>query len=443
MSRISSRTESMSVVVTTTLIAALLALVAVPEEVEAAPKVKQRGDIVISENGAFDKEHGVRRGNGTRSNPYVISNWDVSNIILRDTSRYVVIKNNVIRNQLVLNWNGDRVDIHHNEVGDLRVNQNVPRTGDATDGKIHHNTFGLVGQLRHWDGVFERNKIGSPTLLAKRGSYKAMQVDGFHGSKLRNNTIFGYVDVKLHGHHHGSGFTRGSHYHGGEDGYEGSGPHRHSVDHSRRYHQVQISNNKIYSDHAWALRYYDQAHAGDDRTNASETNKFLNCPHVHFTRVAIEKNVLQGGGVVVDVFNAFDENHWGTKRGSVKIRGNRVTLDRDVEDLVYSRSGITVRQAVDIDLHIAGNYVDGVDMVEENDVLGLESRLNKGAGINLLGLDEARVHIHDNRVTHREFGILAANFSKSVRWWVDGLKTYDVSKPVQYDDSVKNPPNKS
>lgn len=434
-------TKSLAVVAVTIFLAALVALVWESPSANAAPKLKQRGDIVIANDGDFDKDHGVRAGKGTRSNPFVISNWDVSNIILKDTAKYVVIKNNVVRNQLVLDWNGNRVNIHHNEIGDLRVNQNVERTGEATDGKIHHNKFRVVGQLRHWDGVFERNVVGSPSLLAKRGTNKAMQVDGFHGSKLRKNTIFGYVDVKLHGHHHGSGFHKGSHFHGGEDGYEGNGPHQHSVDHSRRYHQISIKNNKIFSDHAWALRYYDQAHAGDDRTNASETNKFLNCPHVHFTRVSMAGNILEGGGLVVDVFNAFDENHWETKRGHVAIQNNRITLDRDIEDAVYSRSGITVRQAVDIDLHIGGNSITGADMVKENDVLGLESKLNLGAGINLLTLDEARVYIHDNRVMHREFGVLATQFSKSVRWWVDGLRTSDVSKPVQYDNSVKNPPN--
>ena len=441
MSTITARARIGVLATVTALVAALLVIAAAPDRVSAAPKVKPRGDIVIANDGDFDKDHGVRAGKGTRSNPYVIANWDVSNIVLKDTSKYLVIRNNVIRNQLVLDWNGDRVNIHHNEIGDLRVNQNVARTGEATDGRIHDNKFGVVGQLRHWDGVFERNVVGSPSMLAKRGPNKAMQVDGFHGSKLRNNKIFGYVDVKLHGHHHGSGFNKGSHFHGGEDGYEGSGPHQHSVDHSRRYHQIKISNNKIYSDHAWALRYYDTQHTADDRTNASETNKFLNCPHVHFTHVTMAHNILEGGGLVVDVFNAFDENHWETKRGSVTLQGNRITLDRDIEDALFSRSGITVRQAVDIDLHIAGNTVDGADMVQEQDVLGLESKLNMGAGINLLTLDEARVHIHDNRVTHREFGVLASQFTKSVRWWVGGLKTSDVSKPVQYDNSVKNPPN--
>lgn len=421
--------------------AALAASISVPAA-GAAPKLQQRGDIFIANDGDFDKDHGVRRGEGTNASPYVISNWDVSNLVIKDTSKYVVVKDNRVTNTLVLDWNGDRVGVHHNDIGDLRVNQNVKRTGEATDGHIHHNAFGVVGQLRHWDGVFERNTIGSPSLLSKRGSYKAMQVDGFHGAKLRNNTIYGYVDVKLHGHHHGSGFGKSSHYHGGDGAYDaGHGEHKHSVDHSRRFHQISISNNKIFSDHTWALRYYDQAHTADDRTSPSETNKFLNCPHVHFTRVAIKNNKLNGGGLVVDVFNAFDENHWGTKRGSVDILNNRISLDRDVEDLLFSRNGITVQQAVDLNLHIADNSIQGPDMVSEGDALGLESKLNAGAGINLLVLDKARVHIHDNLVTHRDFGVLASQFTKSVKWWVNGLKTADVEKKVHYDESVANPPN--
>jgi hypothetical protein len=408
----------------------------------AAPKKQQRGEIFIASDADFDREHGIRSGKGTRRSPYVIANWDVSSITIKDTSKYLVIRNNTVSNQLVLDWNGNRLNVHHNDIGDLRVNQNVPRKGEVTDGRIHHNDFGIVGQLRHWDGVFERNTIGSNDVLAGRGAFKAMQVDGFNGSKLRNNKIFGYVDVKLHGHHHGSSFGKSSHYHGGE-GYGDHMPadHQSGVDHTKRYHRVDISNNNITSDNTYALRYYDQAHTGDDRTNASETNKFLNCPHVHFTRASIKGNQLKGGGIAVDVFNAFDENHWGTKRGRMDIRNNRISLDRDVEDLLFSRSGITVQQAVDIDLNIIGNRIFGPNMVEEGDVLNLEGKLNKGAGINLLVLDKGRVKIMNNLVTSRGFGVLATQFTKSVRWWVKGLKTADVEKAVQYDDSVKNPPN--
>jgi hypothetical protein len=420
---------------------ALLAILGSPVAA-AAPKTERRGEIFIANDADFDREHGIRNGKGTRRSPYVISNWDVSSITIKDTSKYLVIRNNVVSNQLVLDWNGDRVDIHHNDVGDLRVNQNVPRTGGVTDGRIHHNHFGIVGQLRHWDGVFEKNTIGSADVLAGRGAFKAMQIDGFNGSKIRNNKIFGYVDAKLHGHHHGSSFGKSSHYHGGEGYGEHMVHHDSGVDHTKRYHRVEIANNNITSDNSYALRYYDQAHTGDDRTNASETNKFLNCPHVHFTRATIKGNQLKGGGIVVDIFNAFDENHWGTKRGRMNILNNRISLDRDVEDLLFARSGITVQQAVDIDLNIIGNRVFGPKMVEEGDILELESKLlNKGAGINLLTLDKGRVQIRKNLVTSRTFGVLATQFTKSVRWWVKGLKTADVEKAVQYDSSVKNPPN--
>ena len=423
--------------------AALAGFVSAPVA-SAAPKLEQRGDIFIAGDADFDKEHGVRSGKGTKARPYVISNWDTSSIIIKDTSKHFVVRNNRISSQLILDWNGDRANVHHNVVNDLRVNQNVPRKGAATDGKIHHNKFSVVGQLRHWDGAFVNNTIGSPLLLSKRGTYKALQFDGFHGSKFSENKIYGYVDVKLHGHHHGSGFNKGSHYHGGEGEGEAGHPEGHqqkAVDHSRRYHDLAISNNKIFSDHAYALRYYDLDHAADDRTNASETNKFLNCPHVHFTQIAIKNNQLQGGGLVVDVFNAFDENHWDTKRGSVDIRNNTITLDRDVEDLVFSRSGITIQQAVDVNVQIAGNRVDGADMVEENDPLKLESKINRGAGVNLLALDKANVRIHDNLVRHRTIGVLASQFTKSVKWWVKDLRTADVEKRVQYDDTVSNPPN--
>jgi hypothetical protein len=415
-------------------------LVAIAAPAFAAPEPQRRGDIFISSNKDFDKDHGIRWGKGTRKDPYVIANWDVSSIVIKDTSKFLEIRDNVVSNQLVLDWNGDRLNVHHNAVSDLRVNQNVERTGEQSSGRIHHNTFGIVGQLRHWDGAFENNKIGTQDLLQGKGVFKAMQLDGFHGSQVRNNTIFGYVDVKLHGHHHGSGFKKESHYHGSPEGYDHHGSHQHSVDHSRRYHQIMIKNNTITSDNTYSLRYYDRDHTADDRTNASETNKFLNCPHVHFTKVAIQGNNLKGGGLVIDVFNAFDENHWETKRGRVDIKNNRISLDRDHQDLLFARNGITVQEAVDVDVHIVGNRVFGPDMVAENDILNLEGKVaNFGAGIALRIIDQARIYVKDNLVSHRDVGVSALQFTSSVRWWVKNLKTADVEKKVERDGSARPP----
>ena len=203
----------------------------------------------------------------------------------------------------------------------------------ATGGRIANNTFGIVGQLRHFDGVFEDNLVkGDTSLFGEVFSNQAVQFDGFHGSRFRNNTIYGFVDVKLHGHHHGSGFQEGSHYHGAEaekeeaDAHAMHGP---DVDHTKRYHEVFITNNKIFADGMYALRYTDQAHAGDDRTAPSETNPDLNKSHTHFTRVHLVGNKLTGAGLMVDIFNADDERHIGTQTGLVDIRDNVITLERE------------------------------------------------------------------------------------------------------------------
>lgn len=412
------------------------------EEHPAGPRARElepRGAIVIESNDQFDAEHGVRRGNGTPSNPYVISGWEMPSLVIRDTSAWVTIKDNVITGTVVLNWTGDGLRLVHNSIGDLRVNQNVERKGDATDGLIAANTFGVVGQLRHFDGVFTRNVVGSKDLLFEHPRRQAVNLDGFNGARFTHNTIYGSVDATLHGHHHSSGFGGNSHDHDTVR-EEGMGYHHgHRVDHSERYHELAIIGNVIYSADTWALRYNDRAHQANDRTAASEPNKLLNCPHVHHTRVHLNDNELIGAGLWVDVFNADDDNHWNTERGFVEVRGNSITLDRDFGDVLGGRYGIVVQQAVDVTLRVTGNRIHGADALGEEDLLGLESRLNKAAGIRLDRIADADLYIERNEVAHRTYGVHASNFPKSVRWWVNSLTVGDVERAVFYEN-VKNPP---
>lgn len=412
----------------------------------AAPAADRKPDprdaILIQSAGDFNPANGVRSGSGTKDDPYVIANWEVPSLLIRNTNRWVTIQDNVVTGQMVLDWIGHGVRVVRNDVGDLRVNQNVERTGPATDGYIGHNTFGLVGQLRHFDGVFERNLVGTPDIVAKRPSFKAVQFDGFNGARFRNNEIYGYVDVKLHGHHHGSGF--GGHSHDHHATYDANGVPMHAgdqghVDHSRRYHEVFISGNEIHSDHDWGLRYYDRAHTGDDRTAASETDKNLNCPHVHFTRVHLTGNRMIGSGIAIDVFNASDDNHWTTERGSVEIRDNEIKLERAATELLRGVHGILVQEAVDVDVDITGNYIVGPSTSGEQDLLGLDKELHRGSGIKLHALDQANVRIVDNLVEQRMYGVDATSFTGSVRWIVRNLKVVGVKEKVHSDESVRNP----
>ncbi len=408
-------------------------------------KLRSRGDIVIDSNDDFTHENGVISGKGTKDKPFVISNWSLPTLIIRNTSSWVTIRNNDIAGQLVLDWIGHGTRVHHNNIGDLRVNQNVERTGMMTGGVISNNQFRVVGQLRHWDGIFEDNIVGTKDVLFRTPNFRAVNFDGFNGSHFRHNTIFGYVDVRLHGHHHGSGFGGSSHDHAGEyeadpehAGHHGMGP-----DHTKRWHEVFFYANEIHSDYSWALRYTDTDHTANDRTAASETNKLLNCPHVHHTKVHFTNNDLIGSGLLVDVFNATDDNHWGTTTGVVELANNNIKLERDARELLGGRYGIVVQQAVDLKLNIKNNQILGPNMVGEDvDLLKLEKKLNKGAGILLQNLDYAKVKLLGNEVASRMYGVQATQMTEHVRWLIKNLKTIDVDEDVHYDESVARRPKK-
>src|ERR1041384_7111869 len=115
----------------------------------------------IGEDRVFNPKNGVRDGSGTLADPYVISGYYVTgDLYLQDTDACFLITGNYISGQLSLNWNGQCVWVHHNFIGDLRVNENVKRTGDDTGGLIEDNQIAYVGQIRHYDGEVRNNVIG-------------------------------------------------------------------------------------------------------------------------------------------------------------------------------------------------------------------------------------------------------------------------------------------
>ncbi len=438
--RVLSMTIALLMTAAISLIVPTASSVASPRRGAAGP-IEPRGAIIINSDSEFTADQGVRSGIGTKENPYVISGWSVPSLQIRNTGKWVTIRDNQVTGTMILDWTGPGLDLHNNDIGDLRVNQNVERTGAATTGHISGNHFNTVGQLRHWDGIFDNNQIGSPNNL-KLAQRRAFLIDGFNGSVIRNNVIYGYVDMKLHGHHHGGGFGDASHDHSGGEMAPMPGMDHGMVDHSKRYHEGWFVNNKIFAEHDWALRYYDTAHAGDDRTNASETDKLLSCPHIHYTRVHLSNNQLNGSGIWVDAFNAPDENHWDTARGLVQITDNDINLTRDASDLIAGRFGIYVRQAVDVNLQIAENTIMGPNSVgREEDLLSLEEQLlGRGAGIRLDFLDQSNVFIGSNHVGYRTFGVQATNLSPTVTWRIRGLTTEGVSKDVEYDKTVSKRP---
>lgn len=422
-------------------IAAILAIIATLVSLPAVPagadqRHEPRPDIVIKTDFDFNADHGVRSGSGTVSDPFVISGWNVNNLRISNTNSYVVIADNIVRSGMVLNWIGDRVHVFGNTVHDLRVNQNVRRTGESTSGMIHDNYFDVVGQLRHWDGIFENNTVGreSNDPMRRVFRFRAVNFDGFNGARFRNNTIYGYMDARLHGHHHSSEFGGGSHYHG-----ESAQGHSEMLDHSQRYHEVWITGNTIHAEGGYGLAYLDTGHAGNDRTNGgSERDEALNGRHVHYTRVHIEDNTLVGAGININTFNANDQNHTSTAPGLVEIERNEITLmDSDLYPW-SSANGISASTAKDITLRVIDNRIGFAE--REFDPLALQASMDRAAGINLSGFDLGTIYLYGNSVSDRYYGVRAARFSETVRWFVDDLETSGVEESVYWDSSVHNPP---
>jgi hypothetical protein len=102
--------------------------------------------------------------------------------------------------------------------------------------------------------------------------------------------------------------------------------------------------------------------------------------------------------------------------------------------------GIVLSQVVDADVRVVGNTIE-TGATEGLGGLGLFRDNDQGAGVRLGTFDKARIYLIDNRIVARPYGIVATGFTKSVRWWIKGLRTEDVATPVYYDEaSVPNKP---
>jgi hypothetical protein len=387
-------------------------------------------DVTISANSDFTAANGVRSGNGTKSHPYVISGWQFPNLTIQNTDKYVSIHDNTITGLLVLDWIGNRLTMERNTVNNLRSNQNVARTGLPTNGVMTHNTFHVVGQLRHWDGLFAYNVVGDQSTTG----IQAVNFDGFNGAHFVHNTIYGWVDATLHGHHHSSGWGEPSHNHATHTPDSELSVHRY------RYHEVFIADNTIHSTGSYALAYLDTNHSGNDRQSASENDSNLDKPHVHFTKVHLTGNRLYGAGILVNVFQANNSLHPWFVRGYLDILDNRISLAKDDFLSFKQLNGIEIDQAQAVLLRINGNAITAW-RASKDDSLSMLETWDNDAGVLLNTMDSANVEITHNSVTNRINGVRATQMTALVQWKIKDLATRGVDHAVSYDSSVANKPS--
>ncbi len=88
----------------------IIVVMLVSQGTEAAP----RGGIRIYEDPGFTTANGVVSGNGTESNPYIISDWEISNqrdgVLIEDTTKYFIVRN------ITINASGTSWPMHLNTV---------------------------------------------------------------------------------------------------------------------------------------------------------------------------------------------------------------------------------------------------------------------------------------------------------------------------------------
>lgn len=425
----------------------------IPTSTEGLVEVR---NLLIEGKPDFEEleELGVEiQGSGTLADPYVLEGlWVRGELEIKDTADYYVVRGNVIDGVLRLNWNDDRVHVHHNAVRDLRVNENIERTGEATGGLIELNTFGVVGQIRHFDGAFRANEVGPiPTgvfddIIEDTGAFtpffaepRAMNIDGFDGAIFEGNTILGYVEMQLHGHHHASCFDCHSHNHA-----TSSNAMKH--DHTIRYHEADFVGNTILVEDGVAFRYTDAAHSGDDRTARSEPNEDLELPHVHYTRLVIADNVVEGGPMVVDILNADSRDHENEEtekvekvavhathayRADLLMRGNSVTWTIPEDPLTVPwlaediRDGILVREVKEANVRIVDNVVllqgaTGPGAFAGLPLFGLFGPADAPAALHLQGVRSAHLDVAQNALEGAHFGVLAREFAEDATWTEEG-----------------------
>jgi len=436
----------------------------VPTESDARSMEETSRIRIVGDEG-FVPANGIREGSGTLADPYVISGYYVTgDLYLQDTDACVEIKDNFIGGQLSLNWNGPCVFVHHNFIRDLRVNENIHRLGYATGGLLEQNKIEYIGQLRHYDGEFRHNVVGPrgpasafdevletvPFLFTH--DPRVANVDGFNQGLIHHNTFSGSVDLDWHGHHHGTGFfAPHSHYHG-ED-MDSMSEHDH--DHTDRWTSVAFTDNKIVDPEGYGLRFDDQNHAGDDRTANSEQVEELEMPHVHHLYVEMNRNVVEGAPIWVDVFIADDRLHEKRSEGWLDIHDNTVTVNERVDKdgvplfdfgpYYHPSAGISVSAAKETEVSIRGNTMkwvpadkdDGLPVV--SDVEAMFAYQAPVAGIYLDFVRDAEIEIQDNSAEGFEYGVHARELAEDVTWTVLG-NDFDAPHPVYYDESVANAP---
>lgn len=433
-------------------------------------------------------DQGHLSGSGTVEDPYVLEKFYVDgDLVMQSTHQALVIREGYVTGQFKLNYVGSDLLVHHVYAEDLRVNENVDRSGPDTAGLFHDNEFGFIGQFRHFSGEFRDNKVGpkpqgvamtylSDTGVAEIPEGRVFNFDGFLGADVHSNEIVGRVDIKLHGHYHGDCLECSPHDHNNEsyfppedrddDGNASTGHEHHESEHgesssqkawmeemgmrshhSIRYHSLWFHDNEIRVENdEVALRYNDRNHNGDDETAASEPNPYLEDPHVHFQYVWLQGNTLVGGRLMLDVFNAEDDDHAVDNLGVFHVQDNTITVhyERSTMNNPPPAHGMRLTQAEGIEMLVEGNTIRFEEKGDDLPLATLRSALKhepERIGIIASSFDRGNVSFTGNQVETGDVGLFVNSLSERVWWFVEENR-FPTGEPVRATNN-ENPANEA
>ncbi len=441
-----------------------------PSVDEAKQFGKKYSRFIAKGNEGIDqlRAEGYLTGDGTPDSPYVLEDFYVSDeLSITSINRSLIIREGYVHGALRLNYIGESLYVHHVYADDLRINENVKRSGPNTGGLFHDNHFAFVGQIRHFVGEFTKNEIGprpAGAVAEYLGDAGVGQVapevvfnfDGFHTADVSHNHFLGQVDIKLHGHNHADCFVCPVHDHSNELEFPGAEhdqtPHDPAIGfdsrHSIRYVSLLFRDNVIEVPSGLALRYNDRNHAGDDRTANSEPNPRLDDPHVHYQDITIRGNKLVGGSMLIDVFNAQDDHHALQNHGILRLIDNDVTVHYYGSSATRAApmllSGIQVHTADGLELRALNNEVGFLRLGGDEPgaaVLGTLRGEPELRGFQLITAEHSNLTLADNVVRSGKFGVYAQTFTESVHWI---LRSNDFQTAEQWrGKDIQNPPEEN
>jgi hypothetical protein len=380
-----------------------------PSQADALHALERHGAILLRASADFSPANGVRSGAGTPADPYLVEDVFATSLTIRDLNVSVELRHDYVSGALTLDWTGPTARLVDSYVGTLVTNTNRPHHAEATWLDVVGSRIGGA-VLRHAGGDVVESVIG-PDGPSDPGAL-ALNVEGYDGLRLANDTVRGPVELRLHGHHFSGSFA---------DAWMPMDMPGNATD---RYDALSVVDDVFVDPTGRGVDVSDRDHAANDRTASSDPDPALNLPHRHFTDVQFDRDTIEGAGLLVEDANASDPHH--LPGGSTHVHvGDLAVVD--------PLNGVAVR--------IAQNM--GADVAIEGGSLRMTGRVAGSVGVLVDGMTRGSVDVRGVTIQGFDVGVQARHVGKNASWSVQDETFLADGRDVDWDSTVRAAPQRS